>query len=158
MGNAPATLVGGFKLDLTEWQTMDGDPWFKDGLRFTCTQCGDCCTGEPGYVWVNDEEIADLAKVCGESPKRFEEVYVRRAGRKRTLRETADGSCVLFRAGVGCTVYQHRPRQCRTWPFWDSNLESPEEWNDTVRKCPGAGEGRLFTVEEIVAQSKVIKV
>ena len=30
-------------------------PWYADGLPFTCTQCGDCCTGDPGYVWVTDE-------------------------------------------------------------------------------------------------------
>ena len=28
------------------------------GLRFECTQCGDCCTGAPGYVWVNKAEIS----------------------------------------------------------------------------------------------------
>ena len=38
------------------------EPWFKDGLRFKCTQCGDCCTGAPGYVWVNQEEIEALAR------------------------------------------------------------------------------------------------
>ena len=26
------------------------DPWYNDGLRFTCTRCGHCCTGEPGFV------------------------------------------------------------------------------------------------------------
>ena len=33
-------------------------PWYKDGLGFQCTQCGDCCTGAPGYVWINAAEIA----------------------------------------------------------------------------------------------------
>ncbi len=36
-------------------------PWYQDGLAFTCTQCGKCCTGDPGFVWVTDEEIAALA-------------------------------------------------------------------------------------------------
>ena len=36
-------------------------PWYHEGLSFTCSQCGDCCTGAPGYVWVNNEEIAALA-------------------------------------------------------------------------------------------------
>ena len=35
--------------------------WYKDGLQFTCSQCGDCCTGAPGFVWVNGDEIRALA-------------------------------------------------------------------------------------------------
>ena len=36
-------------------------PWYADGLQFTCTQCGDCCTGDPGVVWVTDEELKAIA-------------------------------------------------------------------------------------------------
>ena len=39
----------------------DEAPWYADGLRFTCTMCGKCCTGEPGYVWTTDEELAKSA-------------------------------------------------------------------------------------------------
>src|SRR5262245_18529291 len=28
------------------------EPWYQDGLEFTCTRCGKCCTGEPGFVSV----------------------------------------------------------------------------------------------------------
>jgi len=38
-------------------------PWYHAGLQFQCTQCGSCCTGAPGYVWINKEEIAALAAV-----------------------------------------------------------------------------------------------
>ncbi len=37
------------------------DPWYKDRLNFTCSQCGNCCTGAPGVVWVTDEEIKEIA-------------------------------------------------------------------------------------------------
>ena len=40
----------------------DDDPWYRDGLAFTCTRCGACCTGAPGYVWVDADEIAALAE------------------------------------------------------------------------------------------------
>ena len=49
---------------------MSEETWYKDGLRFTCTQCGDCCSGPEGYVWVNDEELAKIAEFLG---KRAEE-------------------------------------------------------------------------------------
>ena len=41
------------------------EPWFKDGLRFTCTGCGDCCSGAPGFVWVSEEDIERLANHLG---------------------------------------------------------------------------------------------
>ena len=40
-------------------------PWYHAGLKFTCTQCGDCCSGTPGYVWVTNEEIVALAAATG---------------------------------------------------------------------------------------------
>ena len=44
--------------------------WYEQGLRFTCTTCGNCCTGGPGYVWVTDEEVDRLAAHLGLSRSR----------------------------------------------------------------------------------------
>src|SRR3990172_7081258 len=97
------------------------EPWFQDGLRFQCTECGDCCTGAPGYVWVGRDEIAELAEHLGVSVADFERKYVRRVGSRKSLIEYANGDCVFFDgASRKCTVYQARPLQCRTWPFWQS--------------------------------------
>jgi Fe-S-cluster containining protein len=141
-------------------EIMTKQPWYQDGLRFTCSQCGDCCTGAPGYVWVNQEEINALAKLTGAaSPEAFEEEYVRQVGVRRSLREYSNGDCVFFdNQKRGCTVYEARPRQCRTWPFWDSNLRNPEEWARTCQACPGSGEGKLYTIEQIEEQRRVMRV
>ncbi|OWK43019.1 YkgJ family cysteine cluster protein [Fimbriiglobus ruber] len=136
----------------------EAEPWYKDGLQFTCTQCGKCCTGEPGFVWVNDDEVRALAKNRGMPLNEFLAVYTREARGHRTLREKANGDCVFYEAGQGCTVYRVRPRQCRTWPFWESNLETPEAWEHTTQICPGSGEGELIPVEEILRRVKVIKI
>ena len=130
---------------------MSDEPWYKDGLPFTCSQCGDCCTGAPGFVWVNKAEIAALAEaVTGGDIEEFEAANVRKVGIRKTLREHADGACVLFDQETRrCTVYEQRPRQCRTWPFWDSNLRTPETWRETCEICPGSGEGKLHQLEEI---------
>lgn len=133
------------------------DLWYRDGLQFTCTQCGKCCTGEPGFVWVTDEEVAALAKVRGEPVRDFLAVYTRMARGRRTLREKANGDCVFYEAGKGCTVYKVRPAQCRTWPFWESNIETPEDWQRTTEICPGSGTGELIPVEEIVRRVNVIR-
>jgi Fe-S-cluster containining protein len=133
------------------------EPWYRDGLRFACTQCGHCCTGDPGFVWVNDEEVAALAKFRGEPLREVVGLYTRKARGRVTLREKANGDCVFYEAGKGCTVYPVRPRQCRTWPFWESNLESPEAWQKTEGICPGSGHGELIPADEITRRMRVIK-
>lgn len=133
------------------------EPWYADGLRFTCTQCGDCCTGEPGFVWVTDEEIAAIAEFRKEPVGEVTQLYTRRSKGRRTLKEKANGDCVFFERGRGCTIYSVRPPQCRTWPFWESNIATPEDWERTERNCPGSGEGELIPVEEITRRLKVIK-
>lgn len=137
-----------------------GEPWYKDGLRFECSQCGNCCTGAPGYVWVNDQEIKALTDAVGlADAAMFEEMYVRKVGVRRSLREYSNGDCVFFDNQTRkCKVYEARPRQCRTWPWWDSNLQSPATWQRTCDVCPGSGEGKLVTLEEIEVQRKIVRV
>ena len=38
------------------------EKWYGNGLKFECTQCGHCCTGAPGYVWVSLPEIYRIAE------------------------------------------------------------------------------------------------
>jgi hypothetical protein len=133
------------------------EPWYKDGLRFRCTRCGNCCTGAPGHVWVNAQELAAIAEHRGESAQEVTGLYTRVAERGRTLREKANGDCVFYDREAGCTVYPVRPRQCRTWPFWESNVRSPEAWQHTCAVCPGSGHGELIPTEEITRRLKVIK-
>jgi Fe-S-cluster containining protein len=137
----------------------DDLPWYKDGLRFSCSQCGDCCSGAPGYVWVNNEEIAALAALVGMSAEAFEDQYVRQVGIRKSLKEFPSGDCIFLDPEKrGCTVYDARPRQCRTWPFWDSNLKSPADWAHTCSVCPGSGKGKLYQLQQIEDQRKVMKV
>ncbi|MEM9186428.1 MAG: YkgJ family cysteine cluster protein [Planctomycetota bacterium] len=133
--------------------------WYAGGLRFTCTGCGDCCTGAPGYVWLNKADIAALADVTGLTVAEFERRHVRSVGVRKSLKEYANGDCVFFEnRSRKCGVYAARPRQCRTWPFWDSNLRSPEAWADTCEACPGSGKGRLHQLEQIEEQRAEIRV
>ena len=133
------------------------EAWYQDGLRFRCTQCGNCCTGAPGFVWVNEEEVAAIADHRGLSRTETEAVYTRPEGRGRSLKEKANGDCVFYDRAQGCTVYPARPPQCRTWPFWESNVATPEDWQATCQSCPGSGQGDLIPVEEITRRLKVIR-
>ena len=133
--------------------------WYSGGLRFECTQCGDCCSGSEGYVWVNQEEINAMASRVGLEPKVFEEKYVKRVGVRRSLKERPGGDCVLLDEQTRkCTAYEERPRQCKTWPFWDSNIRTPEAWEETAQACPGCNKGNLVPLETIIEQASKIRI
>ena len=134
-------------------------PWYANGLRFECTQCGNCCSGPPGAVWFDDAEAEAMAKAIGVTLPEFIDRYTRRVGGRRSLKELKiDGrfDCVFLdrttRPGKAfCSIYRARPGQCRTWPWWPEVVESPETWAETKRRtpCPGMDSGRVHTLVEI---------
>ncbi len=140
-------------------KSTDEPLWYAKGLKFTCSGCGDCCTGAPGYVWVNKAEIKAMAAEVELEVDEFESRYVRMVGVRKSLTEFDNGDCVFFdNQSRKCNVYSTRPRQCRTWPFWDSNLRDPEAWEATCQECPGSGSGKLHDIGEIEKQRAVIRV
>lgn len=129
---------------------MNESPWYHEGLRFECTQCGNCCTGAPGYVWVTDEEIRAIADYLDKPVGEVRLLHTRPARGRVSLNEYLNGDCIYFDPqGRGCTIYPVRPQQCRTWPFWPGNVESPGDWAQTGRTCPGIGRGELVPLEGI---------
>jgi Fe-S-cluster containining protein len=132
-------------------RTESKSPWYRDGLAFSCTRCGACCTGAPGYVWVSPKEIDRLARFRGETVEQFAAKFVRRVNDNYSLIEKPGGDCIFWDKRAGCTVYEARPDQCQTWPFWPENVETPKDWDYVRSVCPGSGTGRLYTAEEIVA-------
>jgi len=125
-------------------------PWYGEGLSFECTQCGNCCSGFPGFVWINDEELAAIAEHLGKSIGEVRLMHTRLYAGRLSLSEFANGDCTFFDGRTRqCTIYEARPTQCRTWPFWRSNLETPERWNAVGKTCPGVGRGDFVPLEEI---------
>lgn len=133
------------------------EPWYKDGLRFRCTQCGDCCTGAPGVVWVKEEELQAIADYLGEPAAQVKAYATHLVSRRRSLREKVNGDCIFYDRTKGCTIYPVRPRQCQTWPFWEGNVRTPQDWEETCQMCPGSGQGELISVEEISRRLRVIR-
>lgn len=129
---------------------MEESPWYQDGLKFECTQCGNCCTGSPGFVWVTDEEVRAIAEYLDKPVGEVRLLHTRPARGRVSLNEYLNGDCIYFDPqGRGCTIYPVRPLQCRTWPFWPGNLERPEDWKGVGRGCPGVGRGELVPLETI---------
>jgi len=135
------------------------DPWYSDGLSFRCTQCGNCCTGAPGVVWVTEQEIRDIAEHTGQSIGEVRLEHTRLFGGRTSLKEYANGDCTFFDPQTrGCQIYEVRPTQCRTWPFWNSNLESPAAWKRCQDDCPGAGTGDFFALEQVEQRAAQIDI
>ena len=83
--------------------------WFSQGLRFGCKQCGACCTGEPGFVWVTQKEIKTFAEFLEISFSELNDRYLRRALGKICLKEKKNGDCVFFeRPEKKCIVYGYQ--------------------------------------------------
>lgn len=136
--------------------------WYCGGLRFTCAQCGKCCSGAPGYVWVTKEEIERIAAFLGRPGRGLSKRHLRQIGIRYSLTEDSHtGACCFLenRNGrSGCSIYPVRPVQCRTWPFWDHNLECADAWVAASVGCQGMNEGKLFGVEEIGARCRARRV
>ncbi len=129
------------------------EPWYHRGLKFACTGCGDCCTGAPGYVWLSGAEIEAMAAEVGLPIDEFQRQYVRVVGIRKSLIERANGDCIFFdNKSRRCRVYQSRPRQCRTWPFWKSNLATPAAWQAVAERCPGCNHGPCVPLGKITGQ------
>lgn len=121
------------------------DPWYAEGLSFSCTQCGNCCGGAPGFVWVTPDEIRTIASFVRMDFAEFRSRHTRADNGRRSLLEHPNGDCeFLERDPSGktrCRIHPVRPVQCRTWPFWESNVESRQAWNAAARGCPGMNTG-----------------
>ncbi len=104
---------------------------------FACTRCGNCCRGEPGFVWVSQADVRRMADHLEMDVESYYERYVRVVGRRLSLTEFANGDCVMWDKEVGCTVYPVRPKQCVTFPYWKEVLDNEDLLRDVARGCPG---------------------
>ncbi len=129
--------------------------WYNNGLHFECTQCGQCCGGMPGYVWVTEHEIIQIAQYLEMPVEKFVDKYLKQVGRRLSLREKTkkeNYDCIFLErtaTTVKCKIYPVRPKQCRTWPFWKMNIGTPDDWLEANKRCPGINRGRLYSSDEI---------
>ncbi len=131
---------------------MSPKPWYHKGLRFDCQRCGRCCTqrGEHTFVYLTGADLTRLADSMGLAEAAFVGRFCEHVEGRLTLR-TDTRRCIFQDESGACSVYDARPHQCRSWPFWRENLERAAWERDVVPLCPGAGQGTLHSAEEIEA-------
>ncbi len=130
------------------------EPFYKDGLCFTCQRCSSCCRIDPGFVnlsetdiekllkWANLDREALIATWCRWVPKGDGEEYL-------YLKEKANFDCILW--DNGCIAYESRPLQCSSYPFWASLVTDEDWWEANAQDCPGINKGALHDCTEIEA-------
>jgi Fe-S-cluster containining protein len=136
--------------------------WYEDGLRFECTLCGHCCSGPPGIVRFTDDEAAQMAAKLRITVQEFRSRYTRRVDGAPSLREveTEHGLDCVFLDRVTmpgkaiCSLYEARPSQCRTFPWWPEHLRTPGAWKQLGKTCEGVGRGPVVPASEIRISAK----
>jgi len=129
---------------------MGRKAWFEKGLRFQCTQCGNCCRshGDATHVYLAEADLQAIAAHLGLTRAELLARHCEREGGWIQLARS-EQACGFLGADNRCTIYPVRPKQCRTWPFWVENLERAR-WEGPVREtCPGIGQGPLHPADEI---------
>ena len=127
-------------------------PWYVTGLRFSCLpECGKCCTNHEdyAYVYLDGDDLPRLAEHLGLTPGEFREQYATLDDDDWVLR--MDKPDCPFLDGWQCTVYEARPTQCSTFPFWREILRNRAEWRRQRRFCPGIDEGEVHPLKVIDA-------
>jgi uncharacterized protein len=131
---------------------MSGEVFYESGLRFECTRCSQCCRHTPGYVFLSASDVASLVAATKIERQELLRRYCRQVSfgvaNRLSLKEKANLDCVFWE-NEGCSVYEARPLQCRSFPFWAGCVSSQEEWEHHGKQCPGIGKGALHSKEEI---------
>jgi len=125
--------------------------FYEKGLRFQCQGSGNCCTshGEFGFVFLTLDDRRRFAKHMNISTAAFTRKYCDLKDGVWHLKEDGKNPDCMFLANKRCSVYEARPTQCRTWPFWPEVM-NPKSWGKEVASfCPGVGKGQLWSKTEI---------
>ena len=121
----------------------------REGIRFECVPgCIKCCA-IPGMVFVKKAEIPKMAKHFGMEEELFIEKYLARHWADVYNLNFPDTEPCMFLTEKGCAIYEARPDQCRTFPFWPENMSNASSWKTAKKLCPGIGTGRNYLIEEI---------
>lgn len=131
-------------------------PWFEDGLKFKCTGCGKCCTGSPGYVFLSPTDVQRLSSHLNMEEADFMREKTRYVDGQYSLLEKGDNYDCIFFEDKKCTVYEARPSQCRTFPWWLHHLREPKDWEQAALRCEGINHPDAPVVDSLHIQHECL--
>jgi len=101
---------------------------------FECTQCGECCRGFGG-TYVTPEDIKRISQFIKCDPGTFIPRFCDMSGSRPVLTLGQEGKCIFF--DKLCTIHAVKPYMCRAWPFIQTLVDHPENWEAMAGSCPG---------------------
>ncbi|GIL16719.1 MAG: zinc/iron-chelating domain-containing protein [Oligoflexia bacterium] len=134
--------------------TSKSKKWWSKGVKFQCQGSGKCCVshGEFGFVFLTLKDRQAIAKKLKISTAAFTRKYCDKYHGAFHLKEDPARPECMFLTKKSCEIYEARPVQCRTWPFWPEVM-SPKAWKkEVVQFCPGVGKGKIISAEQIEKQ------
>jgi len=125
--------------------------WWHEGVRFACQGSGQCCTshGEYGFVFLTLSDRQRMARYLGIKTSQFTRKYCEKYHGAFHLKEDRINPDCLFLKGKRCGIYEARPTQCRTWPFWPEVMNAKTWKKEIVSFCPGIDKGKRISRTEI---------
>ncbi|PAF50507.1 YkgJ family cysteine cluster protein [Helicobacter sp. 13S00477-4] len=105
---------------------MTQNPDFDFGFDGSeCEPCGGkCCTGESGYIFASIDELLCVSDFLNIPFDEFTQKYVKKVGYRFSFLEkkSMEGiACIFFDdLSKKCLIYEVRPEQCKSFPFWQS--------------------------------------
>jgi len=137
--------------------------WYDKSISFACTACGKCCTSKNKVkVFLNDREINQISNYLQISTDHFISYYTdliydnkntdnhfEEVLRYITLKSKGyDGKqpqqqnrCIFLSSSSEsinkCSIYEVRPTQCRTYPYWPQHMIGRAEWLSESLNCEG---------------------
>lgn len=119
-------------------------------LKFECqSSCpGKCCTVPQGknlFVFLTRNDRIRLSAFLRKPLNKFCSMglftstrFTNKPSRQWFLNsKKGSNTCQFLRSGK-CSVYEVRPTQCRTWPYWPE-LVNETAWEELKKECPGIG-------------------
>ena len=124
---------------------------------FQCQMCGECCTGFGG-TYVSDEDILEISAFIGCDPSNFKKTYCNRSGTRWVLALSTTEKCIFFDKEKACTIHPVKPSMCRAWPFIQTVVNHPENWDAMAGSCPGMKKGVSHdTLKRIVSREIALR-
>ncbi len=122
---------------------------FKFECQETCK--GQCC--KPGwtgsnFIFLTEDDTTKIELHTGFDRKQFSKIgefdWTRFSKKKIETRYMSN--CQFLKDGR-CGIYEARPVQCRTFPYWPENLNA-KKWSELKKECPGIDMGPIKQDDE----------